>query len=376
LSTINLDTQEVDTLAIAIVQLLLVVGLVVPALAQDKGWERQWNEILAAARKEGKVVVLGSADPVVRRELPAKFKARFGITVEYIGGRGGENQARVNMERRAGAYTTDVVMAGMDNMAGYYNDKLLDPLLPLLILPEVVDPSKWKKGKLWFMDPEEKYILRLYNYASSGLFAINTQHAKPEEFKSIKDLLNVKWKGKISVNDPTISGTGEGEATRYYFEFGEDFVKRLYIDQKPTFSRDKRQIADWLGRGTYPVSLSAESELVLEMKKEGLPVEIIEVSDRALTVTAGNGILAIFNKGPHPNATRVFVNWLTSKEGMEFLGRARNKPTTRNDIDESFAIPWEVPRPGMKYFDTYEWDYITRVRAQVSQRIKELLAAR
>jgi iron(III) transport system substrate-binding protein len=339
-------------LAIAILQLLLVVGLVAPALAQDKGWERQWNEILAAARKEGKVVVLGSADPVVRRELPAKFKARFGVSVEYIGGRGTDNYNRVSMERRAGAYTTDVVMAGMDNMADFYTEKMLDPLLPVLILPEVVDPSKWKRGKLWFMDPKERYILRLYNYITTGHLYHNTRHAKAEEFQTVKNLLHPKWKGKISAYDPTVQGM-QIVAASLYFQFGEEFVKRLYIDQQPGISRDKRQIADWLGHGAYPVSIGANSELVVEMKKQGLPVDWILVPDWMSTVTAGNGLLALISRSPHPNAARVFANWIASKEGLELLGRARLKPTTRNDVDESYAMPWEIPPAGAKYVDTY-----------------------
>ena len=57
------------------ISLFLFVGLVHPVSAQSKGWEKEWNEILHAAKKEGKVVVMGSADPVVRRELPARFHA-------------------------------------------------------------------------------------------------------------------------------------------------------------------------------------------------------------------------------------------------------------------------------------------------------------
>jgi len=68
------------------ISLFLFVGLAHPVSAKSIGWEREWNEILSAAKKQGKVVVMGSADPVVRRVLPARFHARFGISLEYIGG--------------------------------------------------------------------------------------------------------------------------------------------------------------------------------------------------------------------------------------------------------------------------------------------------
>jgi iron(III) transport system substrate-binding protein len=354
-------------------QWLLILFFALPALGQEKGWEKQWDETLAAARKEGKVVVMGSADPVLRKELPEKFHARFGVAVEYLGGRGGDNFARLRMERRAGVYTTDAVMAGMSNMVDYYNEKFLEPLSPALILPEVLDGSKWKKGKLWFMDPEGKYILRLYNYTSGGLVFINTKHAKAEEFKSIRDILHPRWKEKISVYDPTVSGTGEIDAARFYMRFGEDFVRKLYIDQKPAISRNKRQLADWLAHGTYPLSLGLENEAAIRMKEEGLPVDVFSLPDSPATLSAGNGLLALMNKAAHPNAARLFVNWIASKEGLEVLGRARQKPITRNDIDESYALPWEIPKPGVNYFDTYDWGFTISMREKLGDFIKQLL---
>ena len=202
---------------------------------------------------------------------------------------------------------------------------------------------------------------------------LNTQGAKPEEFRSIKELINPKWAGKISVMDPTASGPGQVEAALFHIRFGEDFVRRLYIDQRPAITRDKRQIADWLGRGTYPVSLSAPTEFVVQMKKEGLPVDMIRPPDIPKSVVAGNGLLALLNKAPHPHAARLFVNWIASKEGMDLLGRARLKPTTRNDIDESYASPWEVPDPEESYFDTYEWKFTIDMRDNITQRMKTIL---
>ena len=355
------------------IHLLLLLWFALPCLAQDKGWIKEWNETLAAATKEGKVVVMGSADPVLRQELPAKFQARFGIPLEYLGGRGGDNFAKLRLERQAGVYTTDAVMAGMSNMVDYYNEKVIDALRPILILPDAVDSSKWKKGKLWFMDPEEKYILRLYNYTSGGLIFVNTQHAKPEEFKSVRDLLQPRWRGKISVYDPTVSGTGEIDAARFYMRFGEEFVRKLYVDQKPVISRNKRQLADWLAHGTYPLSLGLENEAALRMKEEGLPVDVLSLPDSPATLSAGNGLVALISKAAHPNAARLFVNWIASKEGLEVLGRARQKPTTRSDINESYASPWEVPKPGVGYFDTYDWEFTITMRDKLSGLLKELL---
>ena len=349
---------------------LLLICFALPAWGQEKGWEKRWNEIVAAAKREGKVVVAGVPDPVVRLELPTAFQARFGIPVEYIGRRGSQVVGQLRVERRAGFNTIDVVLTGVGTAATtFHPEKMLDPIRPALILPEVVDPSKWKKGKLWFVDPEEKYILRLLNYASASLY-INTDYVKPEEFKSVKDLLHPKWRGKISVFDPTVR---VATAAFLYTELGEEFVKKLYIDQKPAISRSSREIADWLARGTYPISLDGSQGRVKRMQDDGFPVmSIYHLPGLPSKVSAGQGMVTLMNKAPHPNAVRVFLNWLASKEGLEVYARAFNHPVTRNDIDESFLVPEEIPRPGGNYFDTSNWATVT-VKEKVMLHMKELL---
>jgi len=351
---------------------ILLAFVAVPAWAQKKGWEKEWNETLAAAKKEGKVVMVGPNDSTVRRELPAKFKARFGIPVEYVSMRSSQAASKARAERRAGLFTFDVFFGGM-NLGHLYMEKMLDPIKPLLILPDVVDPSKWKKGKFWFMDPEERYILRLFNFISH-LFHINTRYVKPEEFQSIKDLLNPKWRGKITADDPTVGGAGGGTSSVLYHYQGEEFIKKLYIDQKPVISRNRRQHADWLARGTYPIALNAPSGEVKRLKKEGFPiVSLYGLPGAPGRLSAGGGLLALMNKAPHPNAARIFINWIASKEGLEAYSRARLIPTTRNDVDESFLAPESIPQPQTEYFDIYEWNFYMIEREKIRSKLKELL---
>jgi ABC-type glycerol-3-phosphate transport system substrate-binding protein len=72
----------------------------------------------------------------------------------------------------------------------------------------------------------------------------------------------------------------------------------------------------------------------------------------------------------------VFVNWIASKEGSELFNRTMGTVPTRNDIDESFAPPEIIPREGVQYFDTYDWEFTVTKKPKVRQRIKELLQAR
>jgi iron(III) transport system substrate-binding protein len=356
---------------------LLVLSALLPAssAAQNAAWKQSWEETVGAAKQEGKVVISAPPSRELRQVLPEAFKAKYGITVDYLGGRSTESAARMRSERQAGIHSVDIVFAGIQSMAlTFHRGGMLQPLKPALQLPEVVDGSKWKKGKLWFSDPEEQYILRLANSVTT-MFHINTKHVKPAEIRSVKDLLNPKWKGKIALQDPTIPGSGSNQAAHLYFQHGEDFIKALYIEQKPMISRDTRLITDGLVRGTYPITLGAEDADVAKMKKEGVPLEILELSDLYPEISASYGQIAIVDNAPHPNAAKVFVNWIASKEGNEVFNRAMGTASTRNDIDESYLPPEIIPREGVQYFDTYDWEFTVTKKEKVRARMKELLAA-
>lgn len=340
--------------------------------------EPSWTQLVAAAKLEGKVVVLGPPDPQVRQELPAAFKARFGITVEYLGGRSSEAAAKLRAERSAGVYTVDVVFAGSDTMATvYYREKMLSPLKPALILPDAVDATKWKKGELWFTDPEKKYVLRLFNTVSPA-FYINTRVVSRDDVRSARDLLDSKWKGKISAYDPTTGGSGIGQATRFYLQLGEAFVKRLYIDQRPAISRDRRQLTDWLVRGTYPISLDADEDQLERLRKEGFPVmAVYSLPDLPGTLSAGVGQIALVDHAPHPNAARLFANWMASKEGLEIYARTRGEAPTRSDIDALSFLPAQIiPQPGVSYIDMHDWESGVTQRQKVMVLMKEMMKLR
>ena len=72
--------------------------------AQTKASDKEWVAVVEAAKKEGKVVVAGSPDPVMRNDIIPKFTARFGIPVEFVAGRSSQIVSRVETERAAGIY--------------------------------------------------------------------------------------------------------------------------------------------------------------------------------------------------------------------------------------------------------------------------------
>ena len=260
----------------------------------------------------------------MRTAIPAAFKQRFGIDVEYLGGRTTELVPKLKAERLAGQYTLDAMIAGAQSLyTDIYPDKILDPIPPVLVSPEATDPSKWLIGHPWFMDPEGQYILRLANYVSSAV-TVNPDYVKPGEIKTYRDLIDARYRGKISVWDPIRPGSGWNTANYLIYALGDDFVRALYQGQDVGVSTDGRQLSDWLARGRYPISLGAGPDEIERLKKDGFPSRHDRRSaGRAGVRDRGIRVGRAGNRAPHPNAAKLFINWLAMKEGNEVFNRRK-----------------------------------------------------
>ena len=338
------------------------------------GWEPAWNALLEAARREGKVVVKGPPTAAVRTELPRAFRERFGVDLEYLGGPSSDVVTQLQLERQGGVYSTDVILAGADSMyTSIHPQGMLDPLLPALIHPAALDPTGWPGGRLWFADPEQQYILRLNNSLTQMLY-VNTTQVQPETIRSWYDLLRPEYQGRIASFDPTVSGAGISTASYLHRALGDDYTRRLFVDQKPVLTRDHRELADWLARGIYPIALSLREVEFAQIAQDGFPVTVLPNPPEAPGhVTAGFGLLGLLNGAPHPNAARLLVNWLASPEGMAVWSKAQRIVPVRTDLDASYAKD-QVPDPNVtNYFDSFEWDFVVTERAQTMDWLRRQL---
>jgi iron(III) transport system substrate-binding protein len=356
---------------IVLASMLLAPG----ALAQSADWQKTWDKTLAAAKAEGKVVVAGSPDPVMRKEIIPAFEKRFGIPIDFIAGHSSAITGRARTERASGIYSIDVYLAGPDTAYNaLYKGKMIDPILPQLILPEVTDASKWKGGKPWFVDDDHKYVMRLFNSIDSWLF-INTDKVKLNEVKSAQDLLNPKWKGKMASEDPTSTkGAGGNFAALMYAQLGPDFAKKLYVDQKVVVSGDRRQLSDWLARGTEPICLTCRADDVSGLQKEGFKIaEVFHLDGLKDRLSASPFEMELANKAPHPNAARVFVNWMAGKEAVTIYSRAAQAASMRTDVDESFLDPRVIPKAGASYFDDGDPKWRSGEKQKINKKMKTML---
>jgi iron(III) transport system substrate-binding protein len=331
-----------------------------------------WDAMLAAAKAEGKVVVTGAPDTDTRQKLPAAFKQRFGIEMEYLPDATGVT-ARLQGERAAGQYTLDAEINGSDSVyATLYANGWLDPIKPALLLPDAVDASKWKTGGPWFRDPNGDTTLQIFSTISWG-FTTNSDIVSSKDLPTADSLLDPKWKGKICAFDPGANGAGLAVGAALYVSKGPEFASKLYKDQNVTLSRDYKQLADWLAHGSYPIGIAVSANYLADYVKAGLKFDYLDFPDAPNSVGGGFGIVVVLNRAPHPNAARVFANWMASKEGMALYSETQVQAPVRNDITATWMPDRLIPKAGGKYVDTYEYKFATGTRLQARDFYTKLL---
>ena len=349
-----------------IFMVLVVVAWRLAGIAAETkpAWQANWEQTVAAAKKEGRLnfyVGRYGSEPLLnefRKEFPE-------IKLVTVNGAGNSLGTRIITEIRAGHVVADLFSGGANtNYEVLYEGKALDSIKSLLVLPEVLDESKWYEGRIRFTDAEQRHVLvYIANPTSSG-FYYNTNLVNPKEFKSYWDLVAPKWKGKIVSQDPL--GTGLGASLQHYYyhpDLGPEFLRKLFGEMQPTFGRDRRQITDWLAQGRFALCIGCRD--TNRAKQQGLPVDELDQVEwkEGFNVTSGGGSISFIKGAPNPNAAKVFVNWFLSRRGQLALQKypdlyGEDAPNSRRlDIPKDMLASSMRMTPGRKYFDVSDPKY-------------------
>jgi iron(III) transport system substrate-binding protein len=327
--------------------------------------------LVTAAKAEGSVVVNGPPLDASRIALTQGFERAYGIPVTYISASADAMGARVRAERAAGKYLLDAFVAGVDvPVLTFLPNGWLDRVEPVLVESDVIDPHKWVDGHLWYEDPQHT-ILRVARISTAEL-AINTSLVKPREVTSWQNLLDAKWQGKIIAKDPTTDGAGAILVSYFFDDLGADFVRKLYIDQKPVFSRDPRQSVQWLAQGNGAILVGPDLPTLYQFQKLGYPVTAIFPKGPQL-ISGGYGLVGLMNHAPHPNAAKLFINWLASKPGQEAFSNSLVEPSLRTDVAYQNVPPTLFPLKNRPYVDLYDYKFVTEKWNSSLQQARALL---
>jgi iron(III) transport system substrate-binding protein len=349
----------------------LLAVLLFSAIAQAADPSGDWQRILEAAKREGRVVVSIPPSAELRKTLKEVFEKRFGIELELVTGRGSQIIRRIADEHKAGVHYFDVHTGGsgatLYGLAG-----IMDAVEPYFILPEVRDPNHWWGGHM-YVDKSKRYVYSFLAFVQEAVW-YNIDLMNPDEVRTYDDLLRPKWNGKIGYSDPRAGGAGQGNWTFLWKTRGEDFLKKL-LQQKLVIMREERPLAEYLVKGNVAITIGLDIDNFGPFVKAGLPVKPLPPLKDGVYPVTGSGNLAIIKDPPHPNATRVFINWFLSREGQATYQKALGEPTRRLDVEtvkDMYAV-----RPAREFMTVeqyYQLEAHTEER-QESVRIPAVEAA-
>ncbi len=304
------------------------------APAAKPAWLGQWDDWVAGAKKEGVLNLVTAPGVGFRRVFEAFEQAFPGVKVEH------SPFASVNLfapkliqERAAGVFSWDVVSHGPSTLLTVVKkDGGSDPIRPVLIHPDVIDDSKWNGGvAAGFIDKNPETA---YSFAWERLvqFWVNTDMVRPDEIKNAKDLVDPKWRGKIALYDPRTGGQTYITAAAMRMVYGDGILSQLFLDQKPALSRDERQLTEWLVRGQYAIATGPRAASFQEFVEQGLGKNVRKLLLPDVSPLWGASPVVLLNKAPHPNAAKIFINWLLGKEGQTQWAKNVQQNSRRNDV--------------------------------------------
>lgn len=356
----------VSLVAVVLLLMLACAPVATPAPTPEPApvkpaWQAEWEKALAEARKEGRVVVYGPPGADLRQALTEGFeKAYPGIRVEYTATPGGTASVKIGSERMGGLYLVDLFVGGagptITGMKGF-----IQPIEQFLILPEVKDRKYWQGSKLEFCDTGEKLILAFTSYVSSAL-VYNNQMVDSQKAAELSywDLTRPEWKGKVVMSDPRVPGPGQATGNFFYGtpQLGPDFFRAL-AKNEVVLGRDGRLTLEWVGRGKYLVHLAPSHEQTVELRRAGMTtLGVLPLLKEGTYLSVDYGSVAYVDKVPHPNAAKVYLNWLLSKEAQTAWSQASGYPSRRQDVTTEHVDPFRLPRPGITYWYDYNEETI------------------
>lgn len=256
---------------------------------------------IEAAKKEGKVVVYGAVPPKSMGAINKPFEEKYGIKVEYWRGSTTKVLDRALTEWRAGRPGFDVIETTRGLQMIMRDEGLFTKFIP---------PSSEK-----FPDQfKEKDALMTPWRVTPLTILYNTELVKKEDIpKSFEDLLDPKWKKKISMPDPS-RHTTTAELLRNLEKLmgGKwlEYVKAL-AKQEPHLVESLAPVTNVLIRGEAHVGIA----YVKYVKQYKGPVDYVML-DKFLGIV---NYMSVGAKAPHPHAGRLYMEYVMSAAGQKAI---------------------------------------------------------
>lgn len=356
-----------------IISALGLVALTFSAVAQAPIDVSNWDAVLETAKQEGVVVVHGAPGQRYAAVLRDAFQKKYPeIKVQFSGAANRTAIPRLLRERQAGIYSQDVWTSGSSAISELKPAGALQLLVPFL-RKETMDDKNWYGGfAAGFTDLEQTYFYSFDGTVQSPIY-VNWDFVKKDQLKSVAELLKPEFANKIVWDDPRRGGSGNGASLSILENFGEDFLRKLY-SQKSVYTTNRRQGAEWIVRGRYPIAMGLDKSELEVFENAGLAKNVLPLDSsfyKLEQLSPGFGSVGVIDKAPHPYAAAVYINWLLSEEGQRaWVGVPRNS----RRVDVKSDDPSLGPKPGVEYFNGHHEKY-AEIRGRLQRVAREVIAA-
>ena len=310
--------------------------LAMPA-AFAQGAQADWQQILDKAKSQ-KLVLINQGSPAFDATLDI-FSKKFGIKVEATVARPSSVVARVQTEQKNGLFLADVWWSITGQMTSIgVPSGMFEPFENFLVLPEVKDVANWRHPD--YMYGDSKRMVFTHTHEVNRAIFRNRDVLPGVKIDSYDALLNPQLKGKIVVRDSSVPNAGSYALAPIYKAKGGDFLLKFLKEQQPRIYENPEQLDTALIRGAAALAIGGQSTSLAQCRTDGGCKNIDELDGFSVAVSRG---LAIFKNTPNPDATKVFINWILSKEGQETFVRewARVNPSAAVSMRKDVA-----PAPG------------------------------
>lgn len=286
--------------------------------------------IADAAESEGTLTWYTSIPEAVSAAAVEGFEAKYDITVEMIVLTSGLMTTRYASEMDAGNSPADVVTVA-DPV--FFGDAVSKDWMETLDAEDVPALADWPEDAL----REDAYAL--VNIQPIGV-TIDTTKADPEDFETWEGLLDPSLKGEIYLVNPANVPNWLAHMQMMRDAYGDDFLAALAA-QEPTMVDSSvpgaQQLAAGAGTVVYPSLLSVSNPL----KAAGATVETVFPTP----TTGVEQYAGVSTLSPHPNAARLFLNYLLTEEAQQIINRNVGS-SPLGDLEGTVPLPagYESPQ--------------------------------
>jgi iron(III) transport system substrate-binding protein len=288
----------------------LALGIARNAPAQSLGPPAT---IIEAAKREGQVVFYTPLNITDSQALLQRFERKYPfIKTELLRMSAEPLLNRILTEDRAGRSIVDVINNNVIN--ALKRAKLLAPYRS----------SEQQAYPNAFTDPEGYWVSLNSNYYVLGYNSklVSAKDA-PVDWA---DLLQPKWKGRIGMDQEEFewfAALGDAWGRERALKF-----HRALAQQQIHWRKGHTLISQLIAAGEFPVGI-VYAHRAESMKKSGAPIEWVKTTNPVLaTLTPA----ALATKAPHPNAAKLLIDFLLSKEAQQMLVAA-NRVSGRTDVE-------------------------------------------